>query len=71
MTLLLNEEEEEMNIFFGQNEVEFFVSKKQSPDDIDQFAFDPNQTIALNPNLTILNQLYLGQSNPIDFFESE
>lgn len=37
---------------------------KDSPDDIDQFAFDPNQTIVWNPNLTISNQLYLGQSNP-------
>lgn len=34
------------------------------PDDIDQVGFDPNQTIAWNPNVTILNQLYLGQSNP-------
>lgn len=35
-----------------------------SPDDIDRFAFDPNQTIASSPNVTTLNQLYLGQSNP-------
>lgn len=39
-----------------------------SPDDIDRFAFDPNQTTALNPNVTILNQLYLGQSNPKNAF---
>lgn len=36
----------------------FFVFMLNSPDGIDRYAFDPNQTIALNPNSTISNQLY-------------
>lgn len=44
--------------------------KMRSPDDIDRFAFDPSQTIALNPNVTISNQLCLGQSNPRIFLEN-
>lgn len=47
----------------------FRLAKTHSPDGIDQCAFDLNQTIASNPNVTISNPLYLGQSNPVFFFK--
>lgn len=54
-------------VLFFQHKSNLKIGKMASPDDIDQVAFDPNQTIALNPNVTISNQLYLGQSNPRNF----